>query len=403
MSDDKKVTRRDFLTLASAAGAFSLVRPGAAAGEPAKPAASPAEPALPQVPRRVLGKTGVSIPILLFGGAVDLDPRFDPKMAEALRFGVNYLDAADCYNGGKCETAVGNFHERAKVRDKIWITTKSDAHDPEGLKKTFATSLEKLKTDHVDMLFLHALKEPEALNDEMRKTAEELKKQGKTRFFGFSCHDGNVAELLELAATKPWIDAVMFRYNFRQYGDVKLSNAMNAAHKAGVGLIAMKTQASEASFAEAWKKYEQTGKWTKHQAVLKAVWADERITAAVSHMDTFDKLKENIAAAVDTTKLGTLEQRSLERYAAATRAQACDGCEHICNPTVAAPVRIGTTLRYLMYHDAYGETARAREAFRRLPLAAQAIHDVNFAPAAAACPHGVNVAGLMKRAAEVLA
>ena len=36
------------------------------------------------------------------------------------------------------------------------------------------------------------------------------------------------------------------------------------------------------------------------------------------------------------------------------RALACDGCDHICNPAVAAPVRIGATLRCLMYHDVYG-------------------------------------------------
>ena len=49
----------------------------------------------------------------------------------------------------------------------------------------------------------------------------------------------------------------------------------------------MKTQGSEASASrDAWQKFEQTGKWTKHQAVLKAVWADDRIAAAVcSDMD----------------------------------------------------------------------------------------------------------------------
>ncbi len=159
------------------------------------------------------------------------------------------------------------------------------------------------------MYFLHALKDADFLNDELKTTVERLKKEGKIHHFGFSCHDGNVVELLQPAAETPWVESVMFRYNFRQYGDKKLNQAIDACAKANVGLIAMKTQGSEASFQDAWKKFEQTGKWTKHQAVLKAVWADDRITAAVSHMDTFEKLKQNIAAAVDKTDLGAVELR----------------------------------------------------------------------------------------------
>src|SRR5262245_8054007 len=102
---------------------------------------------LPQVPRRRLGKTGKTVPILLMGGAMPLDPKLDPKLAECLRFGVNYIDAADCYSGGKCEGAVGSFLVRAKVdREKVWITSKSDAHDPEGLENTLDVSLSRLGT-----------------------------------------------------------------------------------------------------------------------------------------------------------------------------------------------------------------------------------------------------------------
>jgi predicted aldo/keto reductase-like oxidoreductase len=355
------------------------------------------------VPRRVLGKTGQTIPILLMGGSMPFDERFDPKLAECLRFGVNYFDAADCYAGGKCEPAVGSFHSLAKVREKIWITSKSDAHDPEGFERTLNTSLERLQTDYVDMYFLHALQDPDHISKDLRKTVDRLKKQGKLRYFGFSCHHGNVAELLQLASKISWIDSVMFRYNFRKYGEKELNSAIDAAHKSGVGLIAMKTQGSEASFADAWKKFERTGKWTKHQAVLKAVWSDQRITAAVSHMDTFEKVKQNIAAALDRSELSSLEQQALWKYADATRSMACDGCDHLCNPAVDAPVRIGDTMRCLMYHDVYGEADKARELFRALPAGAQALNGVDFSGANAACPHGVDVARHMRRAAEVLA
>ena len=163
----------------------------------------------------------------------------------------------------------------------------------------------------------------------------------------------------------------------------------------------MKTQRSEVSFSDSWKKFEQTGKWNKHQAVMKAVWADERITAAVSHMDTFEKLKENIAAAVDQSDLGSAEWKALEEYASATRGDACHGCDHICGPKVNAPVQIGATLRYLMYHDMYGEKEKAKKLFRELPSEAQRLAGVDFRPANDACPVDVDVALHMKRATTV--
>lgn len=181
-----------------------------------------------------------------------------------------------------------------------------------------------------------------------------------------------------------------------------LNAAMDAAAAADVGLIAMKTQASEASFADAWQAWEKTGKWTSHQAVIKAVLDDKRITAAVSHMKNLDMLKENVAAAVDRSELGMLDRMELRRYAEVTRPYACDGCEHICNVAVDAPVRIGHTLKALMYHDAYGEPQRARASFAKLPAEARRLDGVDFGPAKAACPHDVDVVELMERAKAVL-
>ncbi len=402
--DPRKLSRRDMLKLGVAAGAFGVLGPRPGRTEETEDAAATdgtQDASLPQVPRRILGKTGKSIPILLMGGAMKLDGRFDPKLAEAYRFGVNYIDAADCYSGGTCEPAVASFHTRAENREDLWITSKSDAHDPEGFEKTLNTSLEKLKTDWVDLYFLHALKDPDEVKNDLFIVIEQLREEGKMRHFGFSCHDSNVVELLHLAARTPWVEAVMFRYNFRKYGDKKLNDAIDACVKANVGLIAMKTQGAEASFRDAWKKFEATGKWTKHQAVLKAVWADERITAAVSHMDSLEILKQNIAAAVDRTELGMADWEALDKYAAATRGEACDGCDHICGAAVDAPVQIGATMRYLMYHDVYGEPEMGKALFAKLPEGARRLEGVDFRGANAACPFGVDVASHMERAAAV--
>jgi len=407
MSNKKKITRRELLKMGLTTGAALTLSGAPFATEIVRaedpPKKSGGDTTLPQVPRRMLGKTGQTVPILLMGGAVNLDPKYDPKLAEAFRFGVDYIDAADCYNGDNCEEYVGNFVNQDDLRKKIWITSKSDEHDPKGLEKTLIRGLEKARTDYFDMYYLHAVEDPTPINDDLKVTVERLKKEGKIRHFGFSCHDGNVDELLQIAAKTPWIESVMFRYNFSQYGKKELNDAIDACVKADVGLIAMKTQRSEIGFRNAWRKFQKEGKWSKYQAVMKAVWADERISAAVSHMDTFEKLKENVAAAVDMYDLGQADLDALNRYAKATRHEACDGCDHICGPRVTAPVKIGATLRYLMYHDVYGEQDKAKTLFGKLPREAQRLEGVDFRPARDACPYGVDVVKHMERASKVFA
>ncbi|MBK6689805.1 MAG: aldo/keto reductase [Deltaproteobacteria bacterium] len=118
---NKGLTRRDLLKVTGAGGAI------VALGSQPALAAPPKAEELPKVPRKRLGKTKKEIPILLMGGSMKFDPRFDPKFAECMRFGIDYFDVADCYAGGTAEPALGAYMEKAKNRDQVWITTKSDA------------------------------------------------------------------------------------------------------------------------------------------------------------------------------------------------------------------------------------------------------------------------------------
>lgn len=407
MTDTKQLISRRQLLRQTGAVSGGIVLAEAALASVAKSALALAEDAeakaLAQaMPRKVLGKTGRKVPILLQGGSMAWNTKWDPKIPESIKHGIDYFDCAWSYSGGTNELALGSFIERTKLRDKIWITSKSNQHDPAAVEQHLNESLGRLKTSYVDMYFLHGLEDPRALDKALLAKLEQLKKQKKLTHFGFSCHHGNVAELLNLAAKTPWVDVVMFRYNFRQYGNAELNRAMDACVKANVGLIAMKTQGSAVSFESEVQKFEQTGKWTKHQAVMKAVWADERLTAAVSEMDSLEKIRQNAEAARDPGKLGAMDMEALRRYAAATRSLACDGCDHLCTGGLARPVPVATTLRYLMYHDSYGKQAEARALYQALPEAARQVGDVDLAPASRACPNGLNVAQLVERAARVL-
>ena len=92
---------------------------------------------------------------------------------------------------------------------------------------------------------------------------------------------------------------------------------------------------------------------------------------------------------------------AIERYAQATRADACDGCGHVCGAALGGRVDVASTLRCVMYHDVYGDADKARRVFSQLSASTRAL-DGDFAAASRACPHGVDIARHMERARQIL-
>ena len=88
-----------------------------------------AEGAVPRVPRRVLGKTKQSIPILLLGGGSGFKGSFDGRIKTALDYGVNYIDTARKYASGRSEPHAAVTLHALKAREKTWITSKTDSRD----------------------------------------------------------------------------------------------------------------------------------------------------------------------------------------------------------------------------------------------------------------------------------
>jgi predicted aldo/keto reductase-like oxidoreductase len=237
------------------------------------------------------------------------------------------------------------------------------------------------------------------------KIGADMKKEGLIRHFGFSCHLGKVVELMNKAATigpDGGIDALMFRYNFTKYGDVALNKAIDACKEAEIGLLAMKTQASVPDDSKFVKEF-KSDNFTLPQAKLKAVWADDRIDACTSEMTNIQQLEENTAAAVSPMQLGMDEFQQLNRFAANTAHERCQGCDQICESRVNGDVRIADTLRFLMYAECYGNTTLARQRYRALTDNERYIDAVQLASATAACPQGIDIAGRLEVARARLA
>jgi predicted aldo/keto reductase-like oxidoreductase len=148
------------------------------------------------IPARVLGRTGLRVPILGFGsGSRFLMYKEEDKALEALNraldLGVCYVDTAQSYGNGKSEEWIG--HLMTTRRKEVVLATKIPGRTAEEGRRQIEESLERLKTDRVDVLHIHALKDADDLKAiEARggvlEALLEAREQKVTRAIGITCH-----------------------------------------------------------------------------------------------------------------------------------------------------------------------------------------------------------------------
>ena len=239
-------SRREFLTAGLSAGlALPIAGAGSRMGllspsdEPkAKAAGSPVK-----LEYKTLGRTGLKVTTVGFGCMITSDPSVIERAAD---IGINYFDTARGYQHGNNERMVGAA--LGAKRKQIVLSTKSHAPDKAELLKHLDTSLRELNTDYIDIWYLHGKGSPAEIPDDMIEVQQLAKKQGKIRFAGVSTHSGQ-QQLLPWMAQKGVFDVVLTGYNFTM--DASMDQAIAAAAKAGMGVVAMKVMAGGLRSAEA--------------------------------------------------------------------------------------------------------------------------------------------------------
>ena len=394
------VSRREFL---KAAGAASI-----AATFPASQAAAAQEASVSAVmPRRKLGKTGVEVPILSLGGMFDtINNQLLLKQAHA--WGVTYWDTAEAYGNGLSEEGFGRYFSRNPgSRKDIFLVTKFTHKSGGDNTARLEAALKRLQTEYVDLFFVHGI----ASFNEMapyNEWAAQMKKAGKMRLFGFSTHT-NMEDCMLGAATTGWIDAIMVTYNYRLMHTPKMMEAMGSCVKAGIGVVAMKTQGGGPVKNDSEAELKMAGRFldkgfTDKQAKLKAVWDNPNIACVCSQMPTLTILSANVAAARDKTALAREDVEVFTQLAHATKGDYCAGCGGICQGAVGGLVPVNDVMRCLMYYRDYAEPELAREVFASLPEDVRArILETDYSKAQKACPQGLAIAELMREAHSLLA
>jgi hypothetical protein len=401
MTDTRRdYSRREFLKTTGAAGAGLL----AASAFPAALAAQQPE----RVPTRPFGNTGAQVAILSLGGMFDI-PNNQLLMRQAIKWGVTYWDTANSYEGGNSELGIGKYFAKyPEDRKSVFLVTKSTAWTVKGMSEHLDLSLERMKTDHVDLFFVHAIRNISSMDQDRQRWGEKAKADGKIRFFGFSTHS-NMEECLLGAAELGWIDAIMMTYNYRLMHTDRMRRAVDACVKAGIGLTAMKTQGGGQVLTGSAEELKLGGRflqggYTQGQAKLKAVWENPQIASICSQMPTMALLAENTAAALNRTKLSAGERNALEAHALAGASGYCAGCIDICEGALPAAVPVGRVMRYLMYCRSYGSREFARSRFNALPAETRALMaQLDYTAAEARCPRKMPIGRLMREAADELA
>jgi len=333
---------------------------------------------------RTLGKTGLKVTAVSMGVMNCSDPAV---LLRAFDLGINFYDTADCYMHGRNEEMVGKAFEGK--RSKVFIQTKVHDHDEKKMRASVERSLRRLRTDYIDVLVWHGHSSPNQVSDpKLFEFMSKMKQEGKVRFSGFSAHS-HMASLLREAAKSNLHDVALVSYNFTHSKELK--EAVALAARAGIGVVAMKTQAG------GYKK-EKMGGLNPHQAALKYVLRDQNVSAAVPGVTTIEQIEQCAAVMGDSLSKGDLNE--LKQYQSFLRGRSCTLCGG-CLGECPHGVPHSDLLRAVMYHQGYENRSLAGES-----LQAIARRDLERCSGCSSCSvvcrRGLDMRAQMKMAQELL-
>lgn len=368
--------RRDFIRKSVAGLAGAAILPSVLGAEPGTDKKKEKKG---KMIYRTLGKTGLKLPIVSMG-VMNAD---NPQLVRAaLDAGIKHLDTAHYYSRGRNERMVGEVI-KDYPRDSFILATKARPdtvdreHAPEGdsIKKETVKSfmdkvdisLKRLGTDYVDILYYHSAKTREHVFDETIITAmQKLKKAGKIRYMGISTHR-NEPEVIRAAVESKVYEVVLTSYLFRQKKLAEVEKAIAYAAKAGLGIIAMKTQAGVY-----WDKERKEP--INMKAALKWALQNPNIHTSIPGFNTFDQFEtdlsvmEHLPLTAQEKKDLRLDQKSqkqaLNQAAQGLYCQQCGTCVAQCGKIKEIP----TLMRSYMYAYGYKKPAQAHETLHPLDL-----------------------------------
>lgn len=399
------IDRREWMGL-SAVGLIASGGTGAALAQESPDNAQGLVRMADPLPTRPLGKSGIPVSMLNLG--TFRNPGSDRILRFAYANGVRYFDTADTYGS---EPVIARWlRETPELRKNIFLVTKEHPKTPDQFVAQLDKRLETLGTDSVDLYLIHgignsygsdykSLEWPRSA--EWKAAVEKIKKSGKAKLVGFSCHDARRAEYLQAAASGGFMDAIMVQYSPWLAKDSALNRALDACHKAGIGLISMKqiSGLGDKILRDVPKHvpYLQEKKLTAYQGLLHAIWSDERISSVCVSMVNTDQIRENTAAIRTYEPMKLSDIGRLRDSVLATGRTFCPDCTGECGLAAGTKASLGDLTRLLTYYEHYGYRTEAKRQYRAMSEANCDWAGADLKAAEAACPNHLHFSSLLPK------
>jgi uncharacterized protein len=363
-------------------------------------AALPAAESLAAAPSpryATLGRTNLKITKFIFGSMLTSDISV---IQRACDMGINCFTTSRDYQKGNNERLLGAALQGR--RDKVIVSTESIdmMWRPKTEKETAAyvlnnleTSLRDLRTDYVDLFFLHHKDEPGWIPDEAVEAVRTAKKQGKIRHAGVTTH--SLPKMADYLIRSDLFEAVIAMYNFTM--DAEVREAARKVHGAGLGVIAMKVLAGGLRTQKPLAQFERTG---APAAAIRWAMSDPNVDAVVTSVTDTEQLEENFRAMSEplTGEDRKLLAAALERFGP-TYCRMCGRCEGTCSKGLP----VSEILRCGMYAEGYGQFALGRGKYLEMPERARGGACADCTSCSVGCAYGLEVARKVRHTHELLA
>ena len=330
---------------------------------------------------RILGKTGLEISRLGFGG-IPIQ-KIDAEGTKALigdlvKEGVNYIDTARGYTVS--EEYLGYALEG--VRDKFVLATKSMARTRDAMAKDIDVSLNNLRTNYIDLYQVH---NPNAKDLEAVmapggaiEALFEAKAAGKIGHIGITLHS---VELFEKAIELPWVETIMFPYNIVEtQGEALIAKCAER----NIGFICMKPLAG--------------GAIEDADIALRFVVSNPAVTVVIPGMAEKKEIAQNVSAASDTSPLSAEEEEKIAKIKEDLGTNFCRRCNYCAPCTVG--INIPGVFLFEGYYSRYDLKDWALSRYSSLPKTASDC--IECGACEERCPYDLPIRDMLKKAAEVM-
>ena len=328
---------------------------------------------------RVLGKTGLKISRLGFGG-IPIQ-RIDAEgtkvlMHKMMDAGINYIDTARGYTVS--EEYLGYALEG--IREHFIIATKSMARTKEAMAADIEISLKNLRTDYIDLYQVHN-PSPAQLEQVMApggalEALLEAKAAGKIGHIGLTAHS---LEVFKAALEFDWVETFMFPYNIVESQGEKL--IAKCAEK-NIGFVDMKPLAG--------------GAIEDATLALRYICANDAVTVVIPGMAEEKELEQNMAAVNNTAPLTPEEKAAFLEVRNQLGTNFCRRCNY-CQPC-AAGINISACFLFEGYLQRYGLGEWAKGRYATLPVKASAC--IGCGACEDRCPYNLPIREMLKKVAK---